>query len=494
MANVYHASFDKVKVFSEFERPNVVIGFEYIPVRTIDQKILLTNNTWDYCISSPLSKAWLDFTEQNRYLKLSTVYNSAPYYINITFPIGFGFSPYYIAHFISQQIKPYNMWCDIINNKFVIYATNIQYDGVQVITTPNNASSSLGFSLNESFEKTFTNSYNDNVSLSGLYTGIDTDTYWVKVSGESSYTITPGTNNVYNGTLYVAGNFDSSSSITYTISIDTTDGNIANNSVGFLPKFSVSSTSDDDTPVDCFILCYDTWYEIGNKGVRIKFSEYPFGNADSFQIDCQTPLTADGTNTQANEEDVKFIILTEESSSAPTTLSTGNILTLPKGIELTFDNGTYTKGDTFVVKVFAGNYSDVAQFNMGAIEIGATTFLYGVRLIAKQGAFGFKSCKVAISSLGDIVDYGYSKSEFEIGTIGKVKQKNTNELPTEDTFIGSLLQFSHKLNFWDLEHYIDIGCGNPIYATDPWFLSFVSGADESTTVVYPKLKLGYTIR
>jgi hypothetical protein len=489
-----------VRVFTDAERAAIITGYETILHRTSSSQIIsATARKFPYIQSSPIQKSFISISSTDHSLRL--IKNGTN--IDILLCEGENLSPFYISYYLSQLLKSHNMDCEFINNCF-IFKTDNETDTLSVGTANENDGKTPLY-LDTVITGTGVdgeNGYSGSVSVSGIYTGMTNDTYWIMCSGNNIFTVTPNPSNIYKGSIEVAGTFLSSSSINYTIAINTTNGNIANQGWGFTPKFTVSSTDTDDTPVACDLLSYGVWYEIGNKGVKIRFTEYPFGNGDSFTIDCLAPQTADGTNNTANSDEATFIVMSNEGViQSPTLLTYVDDpytpyykLTLEKGLEVNFESGTFTKGDTFVVKAYMDTYYEYGDVNLGLIGTGEVGGCVGVRVIIKEGAYKLDWCKIGFSDKKEIVSLGYNKTEMRSGTVGKVKPKNTNEAVTTSNPVSIIDQFNYYLNYWEVGYYFDLGCGDPVFASDPLYFIFKAGEEELTQLITPSFNIYYSYK
>ncbi len=467
----------KVKVLSEFDAPQTIVGFEilYLGNTSYEYK---SPGTFGYTKSEEIDFNWLTITSDN---DLLTIDKDGVLY-EVTLPQGKALNPFYVAHRISQQLKPHAS-CEFVNNSFIIWSDDVD-DDISVFTSPyndNDATIVLGFGSPTTVAGTsVTNTYSGNVSASGTYTGLSDDIYWIVVSGNSITSVTPGSNNVYQGSVTVAGAYRATTNTTYTITIDTTNGNIAEAGIGYVPTFSVSSTDTDDSPTDKAILVYNAWYEIGDKGLRIKFSEHPFGHNDTFQIDCLAPQTADGTNNTANEIAAKFVVMSLDGiNTSPVTLISGNLL-LPKGITISFTSGTFEKGDLFVLKAYPDNFEEVNDLRLGIVDVGYRTDWKPARLIIKEGMMRFRFCKVGRLDNGDLVEVDYGGTEPKLGVLGKdtVSNNNNEVLTTGAQASVSLSDFYYYLDFWEEGYYVDLG--TDIFSSSPFYMLLETSDNEVT--------------
>jgi hypothetical protein len=487
-----------IKVFSDVERTPVILSYELILPRTVcSKKISATARAFPYIKSSILLKDWVAINSTVNALRF--VKNGSN--IDVILCEGANLSPFYVAYYLSQKLKGDNIDCEFVNNSF-IFRTDDETDTLAMGTAlSNDGKAVLGLSSPTTDDGIDgANSYEGDISINGLYTGITNDTYWVKCSGNNLFTVTPDPSNIYQGTMEVAGTFNFSSSTTYTITIDTVNGNMTNQGKGFVPLFTVASTGDDDLPVACEIFSCNAWYEIGNKGVRVRFTDYPFGDNDSFQIDCLIPQTADGSNNTANADEATFIVTSNEGvMQSPTLLTFVDDpytpyykLVLAKGLEIYFEDEAFTKNDTFMVKAYMDTYYETINLNLGLVGIGEMSNVVGIRVIIKEGGNVLKWCKFSFLDKKELTEIGYGKTEFRAGTIGKINSKNSNEIVTTNNPTTVVTQFNNYLNYWELGYYYDaVGCGDPLFTSDPLFFIFKASEEETTQLITPSFKIYY---
>lgn len=498
--SIIKPSLDAVSVFTDIEKVPVIIGFESIYYRQSDTKTFSTSNrALSYIQSSVITKDWLYISDSNNQLRI--INNSTT--IDITLPRGNNLSVFYVAYKIAQALKPYNMSCEFINNSFKITADS--NNTLSIGTPSNNGASTLGFStVTTSNGSTGTNGYNGSVTLNGLYTGLDNIFFWVKVSGNNIFTLTPNATNFYKGSVIVSGNFNSVTSIQYTITISTLNSNKSLSGIGNNPTFSVTSTGGDSSPSNMEIVAYDAWYEIGTKGVRIKFSDYAFGNGDSFIIDCVSPQTANGITSTAAADTVKFVVLSNDRIQLSVTTLTYTDgaspyykLQLENGIELRFENNLtklFTTGDTFLVQAYMDIHSDVYTVDLGITGAGEESVVHGLRVIAKEGIYKINTCKIGISNPGPLLQQGIGKTEYRVGVLGKIQSKLSNEIITTNVAADVISQFYSYVSYLDTDVYITLQTGNPIFATDAFYLVLKPDEAEITQSFLGNMKVYFNYK
>lgn len=481
---------DKVRVYTELTRTITNFTFETFATGTATAAYI-GNGTLPKLTGTILPTTWITITDPLNILRI--VRNGSS--IDISIPLGNALSPVYVAHAITNKIKSYGLWCEFLNCIFNIRSRTVS-DTLSIGTPSNNIAGSLGLSA-ATFTAggTITNTYAGTATFNSTYLGLTQATYWVKVSGNDIFTVTPGSSNYYKGTVTAKGNFPSANAISYQITVNALQGNMAENGKTFSPTFSVSSTYGDSVPVSCELLYYNHWYEVGNYGVRIKFSEYPFQTGDTFQIDCLPPQTADGTNATATAATAKFIVLSTDGTgiTTPTLLNDG-VLPLSKGMSISFSSGTFNKGDTFIVNGFGPTYTEVTPIDIGIAGLGEQGAYGFSRLIIKEGAHRLSWCKIGLKTVGAMLDYNYGESMFDMGTLGVNASKNSCELPQTFTADTVPAQMASHVSYMPIDSFIDIGCGSPIFASDFWYFSLQAGLTEATQEFYPAFIVYYNYR
>jgi len=325
------------------------------------------------------------------------------------------------------------------DNSFIIFSGRLGNNGGNNdvnVTTPGvrDARGTLGFDtvneqagLDDSAVNPST-SYIGTLTVSGAYGGQFDDLYTIMIADDETVE-DPVANggNTYAGTAETGGLFtDTSSDNAYTVTIDTTNGSTMGAGGGSVPQFTVTdSPLNDDNANPIELLFPNHWYDVGDLGVRIRFTDAVFGNGDIFTINA---FTASGTAAQAvGVAKYIFSSTTEDSSKidsipAITTQTTGTQVGT-RGVTVSFsDSGTLDLGERFFV-ICRGpqpSNSDVTQLNFGNVTVSTNSAVKTVWFELISGAVSMSTVKFSLQSDGTFQhhDQGDNDTEFHFGTTG----------------------------------------------------------------------------
>jgi len=285
--------------------------------------------------------------------------------------------------------------------------------------------------------------YTGSATVSGTYRGAFDDIYQVQV-GPTQYVAaaTYGGGNTYgaaNAGVATAGGFwDGDVDETYTITIDTTNGQTVGGGTGNVPTFTVTSTQSDNVSTAQEILYANEPYYIGTRGLTISWSDAPFGNGDTFQIVCTKPTTVDGTNATAAVGVAKYhyrSLLGDDSSTATTT-SVGGTAVGRKGLTVSFSNsGVLSPRDEFKIVCKGPTPEAYGVTNMVYGNVTVTTEspvkVHQFEIIS--GAVDMSSVKFSLQSHGTFSHHnaGDNDTYFRFGTAGFGKPGDGTSNPNE---------------------------------------------------------------
>ncbi len=324
-------------------------------------------------------------------------------------------------------------------NSFIIWSGRLGNNGAganDVNLTPlgsRDARSTLGFDTVDEragvdFATDFASSaYTGAVAVSGSYGGQLDDLYTVQISaGELVEDATPNGGNTYTGSSTTDGTYLGSADDTYTVTIDTTNGSTMGAGSVNVPQFTVTDTPGSDDNANPIELLYsDHYYDVGNLGVMIKFSDAVFGNGDTFAINA---FTASGVAAQAvgAAQYIWSSSLGDSSKSigigATTTQTTGTQLGT-KGVTVSFsDSGTLDLEERFNVMCRGPQPidSDVTQLNFGNVTVSTNSSVKVVWFELISGAVAMSTVKFSLQADGTFQhhDQGDNDTEFHYGTSG----------------------------------------------------------------------------
>jgi len=322
-------------------------------------------------------------------------------------------------------------------NSFIIYTGELGNNGGANDVNVTNAGSrdaraTLGFdSVDEQAGVDFgtefsSSSYTGALTISGTYGGQFDDMYEVMISdGETVGSVTPDGGNTYAGTATVGGLYTGTADDVYTVTIDTTNGSVMGAGSSSVPTFTVTDApggDDNSNPIE--LLYPDHWYDVGNLGARIKFSDAVFGNGDFFTINA---FAASGTGGSVGAANYIWSSTQEDSSKAhsisPITTSTTPTQLGTRGVTVAFsDSGTLSAGERWQVICRAPQptNSDVTQLNFGNVTVSTQSSVKTVWFELISGAVSMSTVKFSLQNDGTFQhhDQGDNDTEFHFGTVG----------------------------------------------------------------------------
>lgn len=349
-----------------------------------------------------------------------------------------------IANDISYKIKQLSgsqfdsTFVEFVNNKFRIHSSSLgTSSSVEVNTGPNDCLHLLGMAASQGGSPTVTQvdgtagnnnaSYNGGqVTATGTYTGQLDDMYVITIGttqpiGNADQAQASG----YAGVCTTAGWWNNSSTATYTITIDTTNGTTMNGGNGNVPTitWTASGIVDSGGPIE--LLYSDYYYNIGTQGLRVKFSDAPFGNGDIVKVTCTPPQYAESTNVNAAVGTAKFhwgSVRHGKSSSVYTTQTTSQAIN--KGVTVAWTNvGTLTANDKFTILATGPQPTSigVTLLNYGSVTVSTYSNTKPIWFELISGATILTNCRFGLQSRGTAQHHqqGNNDTLFAFGTSGE---------------------------------------------------------------------------
>ncbi|RKZ96621.1 MAG: hypothetical protein DRQ40_00485 [Gammaproteobacteria bacterium] len=329
---------------------------------------------------------------------------------------------------------------EYINNKYRIYSSSLgDNSSADSAAGSNDVALNLRLanpSLTGGSDTGNSGTYTGTLTASGVFTGQFDDIYTLVISdtqlvGES----TPGGGNVYAGTVVTAGDWNESSAETYTVTVNGATNPTMNGGAGNVPTVTwTSSPSNDNDASGLDILYSDYFYEIGTQGLRLKFSDAPFGTSDTFTVVCSG---ATGGVKAVGAAAYHWSSLKEGKSSSTTTTQTVGTRVGTRGVEAAFSSGSnLTAGDEFTI-ICSGPQPTtlgVTTLNYGAVTVSTYSPVKAVWFELVSGATILSNTKFGLQSHGTAQHHnqGGSDTFFGFGTAGKGNSAGTNpEIQTE---------------------------------------------------------------
>ena len=365
----------------------------------------------------------------------------------VTLSSGTGLDARVVARDITYQLKAEaltyseleHVMCEYINNKFRITSSSLGTTSNVSITHPGGRSCLhlLGWAASKGGALTLTTqagqatsnngAYTGQPSVGGTYKGQFDDIYTVMI-GKDHPVQDPTVSGLYAGTAESAGDWNEASDAEYTVLVSTTNGSVMNAGSGNVPTFTVTSSggTPDNVATPQEILYSDYWYDIGTRGVRMRFSDAPFGNGDTIKIYCDAIQYAVATSGAAPVGSAKYVWSSRregKSPSATTTQVTGTAVGT-KGVTIAFsDSGQHTARDEFRIICSGPQPSvlGVTTLNYGSVTVSTYSPTKVVWFEILSGATVMSSTKFGLQSHGTAShhDTGNDDTYFAFGTGGE---------------------------------------------------------------------------
>ncbi len=397
-------------------------------------------------------------------LYLSVDGEAAPY---ITLASGIDLDPRFIAKDITEKLhdlgKGTNKWnntvCRWENHKstgscFKINSGTLgSASSITVVSGVNSCNNILGYSTNiesgglDSPAHGVPYGYDGTITVSGTYGGKFDEVYKIVISndefsepvtaprGIASPTKDPA--NSYSGTFTTGGVFNAANGLTYTLSINTTNGTTVGAGTGNVPTMSWASTGSDDSTQAVELLYSDYWYKVGDWGLRVKFSDAVFNTAaPAWTVVCYSPDYVQGTNSAATVGLAEYIWASDRDdfSAAPITTSSGSFTRLgTRGLNIKFEpnneSDNFSAGDEFYVVCSAPKpiAYDISGLNYGNVTVSTESALKNVMFEIYAGAVNMSTVKFGLQSHGTFVhhDQNNNDTNFRFGTLGVSNKAGT---------------------------------------------------------------------
>lgn len=386
---------------------------------------------------------------------------AAPY---ITMYSGTNLDPRFLAKDITEKMHNLNKnsdrWdaarCIWTNNKtegncFEIHSGTLGSASSCTVSLggTNSGAAQLGFGTSlEQGGVASTNGFGGTVTVSGTYYGLYDEMYKIVISNDnySDSSVAPrgiatpskDNSNSYNGTLTTGGVFSGGSDITYTISIDVTNGTTMGGGTGNVPRLSWMSNGGDSSTTDTELLYVDYWYKIGDYGLMVKFTDAVFNQASpAWTITCKKADYVGGTNASAPVGTAEYVWSSDrgDMSSSPVTTVDGAFTQLGKrGLSIKFNpssgSDNFNAGDVFYVLCKApkpSNYN-ITSLNYGNVTVSTESDVKCVLFEVESGAVEISTVKFGLQSHGTFAHHnaGNNDTKFRFGTVGPKNMAGVN--------------------------------------------------------------------
>jgi hypothetical protein len=388
----------------------------------------------------------IGLTTNRLYVTIDSV--SGPY---ITLASGTDLDPRFVAKDITEKLhnlgkgtegfdRAQCVWeNDDTRNCFVLYSGGLgSSSSVTIASGTNTAHLELGFGTKtETGGSATSNTFDGAVTVSGTYEGFFDEIYHIFVNKELNVgTPSKGGSNTYTGTMTAGGIFTHTSDITYTLSIDTSNGTTMGGGTGNVPTVSWTSTgnADDGGPIE--LLYPNYWYKIGTKGVMVKFTDAVFNTVNpAWTIACTYAQYASGTNTSSAVGTALFIWSSsrgDDADQAYTSHATVPVRLGSRGLYITFTGGTTNLAaqDEFFV-ICSGPQPksyDITNLNYGNVTVSTESAVKSVMFEIMSGAIEISTVKFGLQADGSFSHHttGNADTMFRFGTIGPGNNAGTS--------------------------------------------------------------------
>jgi hypothetical protein len=323
--------------------------------------------------------------------------------------------------------------CEWVNNQIHIYSGNVgALSSVAVSSGTNTAYDTLGFTSNSPNSgsghsyKGGGNVYNGGITVSGTWEGMFDEVYTVIINKETNINSPTGDGGGFTGTITRGGQYSHSVDTTYTITIDVNSGGATvGGGTGGVPRFSWTSTpnADDGGPVE--ILYSDHWYNVGTRGLKVKWTDNIFIHDGTWSVACTHPQYAETTHTTAAPGTAQYVWTStrgDECSSPLVTSDTTFTQVGTRGLYMKFIGGSNNleAGDEFRVVCTPPQPSlyDILSLNYGNVTVTTESPVKCVLFEIMGGAVMMTSVKFGLQNHGSFSYHGIGDTYFRYGTIG----------------------------------------------------------------------------
>jgi len=366
----------------------------------------------------------------------------------VTIVSGTDLDPRFIAKDISEKIhnlneastKHQHAKCVWENNAFKLYSGTLgSSSSASVVSGTNTAHLTLGFGTKtEVGGLASNNSYNGGITISGTYDGFFDEVYKIVIDTEIPVqTPTKGGSNSYSGSITAGGAYNYNTAITYTLSIDTSNGTTMGAGTGNVPTLSWVSTGNVDNGGPVELLYPNYWYKLGTKGLMVKFTDAVFNTCDpAWTIVCNAVQYAEGSNTSAPAGTAKYFWGSDRGDNATSTYTTSsNSFTQlgTRGLYIKFTGtSNFNAGDEFRILCRAPQPKsyDITNLNYGNVTVSTESPVKNVMFEILSGAIEISTVKFGLQNHGSFVHHtqGNNDTKFRFGTVGPGNNAGTSPI------------------------------------------------------------------
>lgn len=362
---------------------------------------------------------------------------------NITLASGSDLDPRFVAKDIAEKIHNLGMgtvgWdqsqCVWINDTgdshFELYSGGLGVSSSMAITSgTNTAHLELGWGTKtENTGAAFAGTGTRGITVSGTYNGFFDETYHIVINKVLNIgTPAKDGGNTYTGAISTGGVFNNATAITYTLTIDTTNGSTMGAGTGNVPEMSWTSTGnvDDGGPVELLYANY--WYRVGTKGIMVKFTDAVFNTANpAWTIACTACDEASPGNGNDTVGGARYVYGSNRGDDATNfTVSSDSAWTQlgSRGLYIKFTaGGNLYAGDEYFVICTPPQPSayDITNLNYGNVTVSTESPVKSVMFEIMSGdAVEISTVKFGLQADGTFTHHDQNNSDtyFRFGTVG----------------------------------------------------------------------------
>ena len=351
-------------------------------------------------------------------------------------------------------------------NSFILYTGKLGNNGTNNFVSVSNPGTGRDARADLGWDTQSTQAGNDysgawtgSIEVSGTYGGQFDDHYTLQISDKETVqeptAVGSPTYNVSNLTTGGLYHHTSQADTTYTIVIDTTNGSTMGAGSTNVPKMEWTSSPESDNSVSPIEILYpEAWYDIGSLGLRLKFADAVFGNADQFEVVCSGATTSSNTpgvatyiwDSWLGDSSKAFSISPKITSTAsPNQIGT-------RGVTASWEaTGSLTEGETYEISCRGPQplTEPVTQLNFGNVTVSTNSAVKTVWFEIIAGAVSMGTVKFSLQSDGTFQhhDQGDNDTEFHFGTAGGGQPapgsgptaNNQEEFPVDSVALGRIL-------------------------------------------------------
>lgn len=374
-------------------------------------------------------------------------------------------------------------------NKFKIYSgTRGVSSTVTIASGTNTAHNVLGYATkSETGAGAGTYTFAGTISVSGTYYGLFDETYKIVITRDNDAVRgigTPTKSITYDGVMTTGGVYSGSADTTYTITINVTNGTTMGQGTGNVPIMTwVASPSADDSTVGTELLYPNHWYNVGTRGLMVKFTDAVFGTG-TWQVACYTPNYTSGSNVTDPPGTAYFAYSSDrgDMGGAAVTPASGTWSSLgSRGLYFTFNPTSVGDNlgirDTFYINcagVYPGSISNynITSLNYGNVTVSTESSVKCVVFEIESGAVQSSTVKFGLQNHGNFSHHGSGNNDtyFRFGTVGPANVAGTG--------VTNKIEWYPNVTAADIDNDIP---PTYLYATED-NLPVVSSADDSELV------------